>query len=271
MSVGVIDDPRPFMSQPHGSSDDLNKEDRGTARGVKEWRAWGDMLVREKDVNFHLILIIALLFSVLASVDTATGQECGPGCPVCSGKAVGDLLPPATVRCSGLYIPDGEEETTVLNLRYGVVSWMDAGIGYAVDTEEIIWSVRVQPIAQDLDGWRPAFVLGTGSVQTGGSDQSGYIQIAKTLEIVEGSLGISLAGGYATDLPDWREDWGLGTLTLTLFDRVSPFYTYDGVNSHVGLSFFATDWLTLTGYALEMEEPAVSVGIQWGFGEKEDE
>ena len=222
-------------------------------------------------MRFHVVLTITALFCVLASVDTAAGQECGPGCPACSGKAVGDLLPPATVRGSGLYIPDGEEETTVLNLRYGLVSWMDAGIGYAVDTEEIIWSVRVEPIPQDLEGWRPALVLGTGSVQTGGSDQSGYVQIAKTLEIIEGNLGISLAGGYATDLPDSREDWGLGTFTLTLFDRASPFYTYDGVNSHVGLSFFATDWLTLTGYSLEMGEPATSVSIQWGFGDKEDE
>lgn len=217
------------------------------------------------------ILIIALALCVLASVGTASGQECGPGCPVCSGKAVGDLLPPAAVLGSGLYIPNGEEETAVLSLRYGLVSWLDAGIGYAVDTEEIIWSVRVEPIAQDLEGWRPALVLGTGSVQTGGSDQSGYAQIAKTLEIIEGRLGITLTGGYATDLPDMREDWGLGTFTLTLFDRVSPFYTYDGVNSHVGLSLFATDWLTLTGYVVEMEEPAASVGTQWRFGQKEDE
>ena len=217
------------------------------------------------------ILIIALALCVLASVGTASGQECGPGCPVCSGKAVGDLLPPAAVLGSGLYIPNGEEETAVLSLRYGLVSWLDAGIGYAVDTEEIIWSVRVEPIAQDLEGWRPALVLGTGSVQTGGSDQSGYAQIAKTLEIIEGRLGITLTGGYATDLPDMREDWGLGTFTLTLFDRVSPFYTYDGVNLHVGLSLFATDWLTLTGYVVEMEEPAASVGTQWRFGQKEDE
>jgi hypothetical protein len=173
------------------------------------------------------------------------------------------LLPPATVLGSGLYIPDGEEETTVLKLRYGVVSWMDAGIGYAVDTEELLWSVRVQPIGEDYESWRPALVLGTGSVQTGGSDQSAYVQIAKSLEVVEGLFGISAAGGYATDLPDAEENWGLGALAVTLYDRVSPFYTYDGVSSHAGLSFFATDWLTLSGYALEMEEAAVSASLQW--------
>ncbi|MFH1314250.1 MAG: hypothetical protein ABIJ00_13625 [Candidatus Eisenbacteria bacterium] len=218
-------------------------------------------------MKFHVILIVALLFCALSSVDTAMGQECGPGCPVCSGKAAGNLLPPTTLLGSGLYIPNGEEETAVFKLRYGVISWMDAGVGYAVDTEEFIWSVRVEPIAEDSDGWRPALVLGTGSVQTGGSDQSGYIQIAKTREIVEGIFGISASGGYATDLPDMREDWGLGSFTATLFDRVSPFYTYDGASSHAGLSFFATDWLTLTGYALEMEETAVSASLQWCIGE----
>ena len=216
-------------------------------------------------------LILAALFLILVSTEAARGQQCGPGCPACSGKAVGDLLPPATVLGSGLYIPDGEEETAVFQFRYGLFSWMDVGMGYALDTEETIWSVRVQPIAQDQNGWRPALILGTGSVQTGGNDQSGYIQLIKTVEIVEGGLGITLAGGYATDLPDVEEEWGLGTLSMTLFDRASPFYTYDGINSHIGLSLFAKEWLTLTGYYLEMEESALSASIQWGFGESLDD
>ncbi|MCJ2512498.1 MAG: hypothetical protein LN409_03995 [Candidatus Thermoplasmatota archaeon] len=222
-------------------------------------------------MRFKRVLTVTLFLSVLVVAGSARGQECGPGCPACSGKATGDLLPPAAVLGSGLFIPDGEDETAVLKLRYGLLSWMDIGIGYALDAEEMTWSARVQPIAQDRDGWRPALILGTGSVQTGGSDQSAYVQIAKTLEIIEGRLGISMAGGYATDLPDLREDWGLASLSLTLFDRVSPFYSYDGVNSHVGLSFFATEWLTLIGYALEMEDLAVSVSVQWELGEKEDE
>ena len=217
----------------------------------------------------NAILVLATLFVGLVSTQAARGQQCGPGCPACSGKAVGDLLSQARISGSSLYIPDGEEETAVFNLRYGLFSWMDAGVGYALDAEEAIWSVRVQPIAQDQDGWRPALILATGSVQTGGSDQSGYIQLAKTLEIVEGRLGISLAGGYATDLPDLEEDWGLGTFSMTLYDRASPFYTYDGINSHIGLSLFATDWLTLTGYVREMEEPALSANVQWDFGENE--
>jgi len=222
-------------------------------------------------VRFQLILVLASLFLAVASVETATGQQCGPACPVCSGKAVGDLLAPTTLFGSALYIPDGEEETTVFNLRYGLFSWMDAGIGYAVDAEEIIWSVRFAPITQDVEGWRPALILGTGSVQARGADQSAFVVLAKTMEIIEGRFGVGLAGGYATDLPDFEEDWRLGTLTLTFFDRVSSFYTYDGINSHFGLAVFATDWLTLTGYYLEFEEPGIMAAVQWGPGGEEDE
>ncbi|MFC1800280.1 hypothetical protein ACFL2Z_05190, partial [Candidatus Eisenbacteria bacterium] len=166
-------------------------------------------------MRFYLILVLVSLFSVMASVDTATGQQCGPACPVCSGKAVGDLLAPATLFGSALYIPDGEEETAVMSLRYGLFAWMDAGIGYAVEAEEITWSVRFAPITQDFEGWRPALILGTGSVQTGGSDQSAFAILAKTMEIIEGRFGVGLSAGYATDLPDFEEDWGLGTVTLT--------------------------------------------------------
>ena len=210
--------------------------------------------------------IFMFLWIVVLSADLAWGQECGPGCPACSGKATGDLLPPGTFFGSALYIPDGEDESRVVRLRYGVFSWMDVGIGYGLDEEETIWSVRVQPIKQDQDGWRPALIIGTGSVQTGGNDQSAYVQLAKTIAIVEGRMEMSLAAGYATDLPDLEEDWFLGTVSMLLFDKVSPFYSYDGINSHAGLSFSATDWLSLTAYALEMEELALSAGVQWRFG-----
>lgn len=220
------------------------------------------------------IVLISILIA-LVSVENAGAQACGPGCPACSGKAVGDLLPPKTLLLSGMYIPRGEEERAVFNLRYGLQSWIDAGIGYAVAAEdggdEIIWSVRVEPLAQDLEGWRPALILGTGSVQVGGSDQSAFVQLVKTREVVESRFGITAAIGYATDIPDFEENWLLATFSVTLYDRVSPLYIYDGINSHLGISFFPVEWLILTGYYLEMEEPAVSVGLQWDFGEEEEE
>ena len=139
-------------------------------------------------MHLKTTLTASLLLAAMVIAAPAYGQECGPGCPACSGKATGDLLAPGTLLASGLFIPDGEEETIVTKLGYGVVSWLDVGIGYTVDTEEVIWSARVQPIAQDRDGWQPALIVGTGSVQTGGSDQSVYAQLAKSVEIVEGRL-----------------------------------------------------------------------------------
>ena len=222
-------------------------------------------------MKFSTNLMLALILAVFVSGEAAIGQQCGPGCPACSGKTMGDLQSPKTILGSGLFIPDGDEETSVYQIRYGPVPWADMGLGYALKSEEVIWSLRLQPIAQDFDGWRPALIVGTGSVQTGGSDQSAYIQLSKTLEIVQDRLGINLAGGYATDLPDIEKDWGLGSFSLTLFDRVSPFYTYDGINSHLGLSYVATEWLTLSGYSLEMENAALSVQFEWSFGTQDEE
>ena len=105
-------------------------------------------------MHLKTTLTASLLLAAMVIAAPAYGQECGPGCPACSGKATGDLLAPGTLLASGLFIPDGEEETIVTKLGYGVVSWLDVGIGYAIDTEEVIWSARVQPIAQDRDGWQ---------------------------------------------------------------------------------------------------------------------
>ncbi len=219
-----------------------------------------------KRTIYHILSAAFLLMLVVTQ--SAMAQQCGPGCPACSGKSLGELLGPNTIMGSVLFVPDGEEETAVYNLRYGVFTWLDVGIGYAQDQEEVIWSVRVQPMKQDPEGWRPALILGVGSVQTGGADQSAYIQLTKKFELVEHKFSIGLSGGYATDMPDFDEDWGLGTLSLTFYDKLSPFYTYDGINSHLGLTWFATDWLNLTGFYLEMENPAVSAAVQWTFGGK---
>lgn len=213
----------------------------------------------------NLSCLISLL--IFFFVAPAAAQQCGPGCPACSGKVLGDLLGRNTIMGSILFIPDGEEETAVYNLRYGIFDWFDVGIGYAQDQEEVIWSARVQPVKQDPKGWRPALIVGVGSVQTGGADQSAYIQLTKAFEIVEEKFSIGLSGGYATDMPGFDEDWGLGTLSLTFYEKLSPFYTYDGINSHLGLTWLATDWLNLTGFYLEMEEPAVSATVQWSFGQ----
>jgi hypothetical protein len=84
-----------------------------------------------------------------------------------------------------MFIPTGEDETGVLNLRAGVTSWLDLGLGYTAKSKKLIWSVRWQPLAEDESSWRPAVILGTGSIQTGKSDQSIFIQLTKAFDISE--------------------------------------------------------------------------------------
>ncbi|MCP4546926.1 MAG: hypothetical protein GY835_10725 [bacterium] len=51
---------------------------------------------------------------------------------------------------------------------------------------------------------------------------SGYIQAPKTLEIAPRKLEINLAGGFATDIPDFREAWP-GHLFGNAPAQVQPF------------------------------------------------
>ena len=67
---------------------------------------------------------------------------------------------------------DGNEATVTIDVILVNVAPMVEDDGYTVDEEEVIWSVRFAPITQDQDGWRPGLILGTGSVQARGSDQS---------------------------------------------------------------------------------------------------
>ncbi|MDF1543848.1 MAG: hypothetical protein P1R58_01955 [bacterium] len=61
-----------------------------------------------------------------------------------------------------------------MNARVGIYRRLDAGVGYAVDTEKLLWSARFQPLYDQSAIWRPGLILGTGSVQAGGSDQAAY-------------------------------------------------------------------------------------------------
>ena len=97
----------------------------------------------KKMTKLKCIVWMAAMLAMIAFGQIANAQQCGPGCPACSGKAIGDLLPPNTIFGSGLFIPNGEDETAVYNVRYGLFSWLDIGVGYAQEADEIIWSARV--------------------------------------------------------------------------------------------------------------------------------
>jgi len=209
--------------------------------------------------NYTLLIIFLFVF-----IGQIYAQQCGPGCPVCSGtgSSTGALVSPGTVIPSYLYIPNGEEEKGVFNIRGGVTSWLDVGLGYTVEAEKVIWSARLQPLQESEDSWRPAVILGTGSVQTGGNDQSLYLLLSKSWEFNE-TFSARISAGAASLMPDFDKLYGLAGLTLTITERWSPFISYDGINFHPGLSWVPTDWLTVAAILVESKEPAVSVGLRY--------
>jgi len=199
-------------------------------------------------------------------VINAPAQECGPGCPICSGSgsSTGALLSSGAMVSTIMSIPNGEDETAVLNLRAGLASWLDIGLGYTVKSKEPIWSVRFQPIAEDKSSWRPAVILGTGSVQTGGNDQSVFIQFTKAFDFSE-EIAVRFSIGAASLLPELDQAYFLANLTMNVTECWSPFSSYDGRNFHLGLSWIPKDWLFIAGLMVEMKFPAILVGYRWSF------
>ena len=207
------------------------------------------------------ICVSLLLVFLFAGITFA--QECGPNCPVCSGVGGNDgaLLSQRSVMISFLSIPTADEERTVFKTRNGRFGWLDAGIGYAVRTEKVLWSVRTQPVLEQEDGWKPGLILGSGSVQTGGSDQSVYAQLLKSWEISE-VFGLRLSAGAATLAPDFDETYGLAGITASVNERYAAFVNYDGKSYHEGISWIPSDWLTLSFLMVETEFPAISLGFK---------
>jgi hypothetical protein len=222
--------------------------------------AKSDLGVKELNMKtITTILAIILLFGGMAYA-----QECGPSCPVCTGagSSEGALLSRNAVIASVISIPDAEEERAVFNIRYGFLDWVDAGVGYAARTEKMLWNLRVQPIPEKKGNWQPALILGTGSVQIGGSDQSLYAQLIKSWDI-DKTFSLSLSAGTATLLPDFDEVYGLAGITGNILDRFSVFANYDGISYHEGVSWIVLDWLTASFLMVESESPAVSVSFKW--------
>lgn len=211
----------------------------------------------------NLIIVFIAIFGF--AINTLA-QVCGPGCPVCSGsgQSTGALISPGTLISTAIAIPGGEDETAVFNFRAGVTSWLDVGFGYTVESEKFIWSIRLEPISENEESWRPAVILGTGSVQTGRSDQSAFIQVTKAFEFSE-IFSARFSVGAATLLPDFDKEYFLAGITMTITERWSPFINYDGINYHLGLSFLPNDWLFITGIMVEMKYPAIMVGFRWAF------
>ncbi|MCP4582221.1 MAG: hypothetical protein GY839_11450 [candidate division Zixibacteria bacterium] len=95
--------------------------------------------------------------------------------------------------------------------------------------------MKAQPVLEQEDGWRPGIILGTGSVQAGGSDQSIFAQFIKSWEINE-SFSLQLSTGAATLVPDFDEAYGLAGITTNFYERYAIFANYDGKSFHEGVS-----------------------------------
>lgn len=210
-----------------------------------------------KQTIFVLLLLVLIASPVVA-------QECGPGCPTCSGSGnnASALLATGDVAFSYLFVPDGEEETSILNLRTGITSWMDAGLGYGFKGEKVIWNLRIQALGESEAIWRPALLVGTGSVQTGKSDQSLYVQAVKSFKLTKSST-LRLSAGAVSLIPDFDEVYGLAGATVSYNKSFSVFVNYDGKAAHPGISWNPYSWLTIAGILIESETPALNIGLKF--------
>jgi len=213
---------------------------------------------------FQVFVIIAGMFFISSK---AYSQECGPNCPACSGGSSGGIIAKNNLLVSALAMPTSDDEYAVANIRYGVLNWMDAGVGYAFKAKDPIWSLRIQPLAENEDKWYPGVIVGTGSVRTGGSDQSVYGMITKTVEFSE-SFALQGYVGAASVFKDFENPFFLSGLSAIFLEKLTVFGSYDGLNFHEGLAWTATDNLTLSAMMIETRYPSLSVSYRFDLGKK---
>jgi len=206
-----------------------------------------------------MINIVIILLSSIVSA-----QECGPMCPVCSGSSDGSLLDAQSFLFTTTNIPGGKEEKSVLNVRYGVFPRFDVGAGYTVKSDKVIWNARFEAFREDGDSWIPGFILGSGSVRTGSSDQSLYLHVTKSWEFSE-DFAVRMTTGAATLVPEYDKVYGLAGMTTSIYEKFSPFVNYDGKNFHEGIAWIPLNWLTVSVLMIESKEPALSAGLRWSY------
>lgn len=213
---------------------------------------------------FQVFVIIAGMFFISSK---AYSQECGPNCPACSGGSSGGIIAKNNLFVSVLGIPASDDEYAVANLRYGVFNWMDVGVGYAFKAKNPIWSVRIKPLSENEDKWYPGIIIGTGSVRTGGSDQSVYGMLTKTVEFSE-KFALQGYVGAASVFKDFENPFFLSGLSAIFLEKFTVFGSYDGKNFHEGIAWTATDNLTLSGLLIETRYPSLSVSYRFDLGKK---
>jgi hypothetical protein len=203
---------------------------------------------------------IIILFFVIIGVNEIYAQGCGPNCPACSGTIDGSLLAPKTLSLQGLYMPTAEDEQGITSLRYGLFKWLDAGVGYAFNAQKIIWNARIQPLTEKKDGWRPGIVLGTGSIRTGDSDQSFYVNFLKSREFSE-KFSITASAGAASLATDIDKIYGIGNVSATFSEKYTVYVNFDGINFHEGFAWTVNNWLTTGFMMIESKYPSLTLSL----------
>jgi hypothetical protein len=204
------------------------------------------------------LLFISALILVFNSVILAQG--CGPNCPACSGTTDGNLISAKSLSLQGMYIPTGEEEFGIMSLKYGAFDWMDLGIAYTFKAEKIIWNARLQVIKQNEDNWKPNIILGTGSIRTGSSDQSIYVNVLKTKEFSE-NFAMSVSGGVASLASEIDKIYGIGNVSFIFMEKITTFVNFDGISFHEGIMWTVNDWFTAGFMMIESKDPAITVNF----------
>ena len=215
----------------------------------------------------NLVKVSVALTVMFFIANKSYAQECGPNCPACSGGSSGGLIAKNNLVVSALGMPTSDDEYAVANLRYGVFKWLDGGVGYGFKAKQPIWSLRVQPLAEKEGKWYPGIIIGTGSVRTGGNDQSVYAMLTKTVEFSE-KFALQGYVGAASIFKDFNRPFFLTGLSVIIMEKFTLFGSYDGKNFHEGFSWATTDKLTLSALMVETRYPALSVSYKFDFGKK---
>jgi hypothetical protein len=205
------------------------------------------------------IFLALIALSIISSFSYA--QDCGPNCPLCSGSGLNTegMLIPGTIFANVLFVPDGEE-TVVSTLKFATHKRLNIGIGYINKSEAFIWNARLL-LLQEKEKF-PGFVVGTGSVRMGGSDQSVFFSATKNFEE---NLGIPLriSVGAASIVPDFNEIYFIGTVSYLIKEVLFPFVSYDGINPHYGATLQLFKNFTIGAYYIEKEYLGFSAGLRF--------
>ncbi len=206
-----------------------------------------------------VVFILTILLLLCSSIIIA--QECGPNCPICSGSGSNteSLLAKGVWLGNALMVPGGED-TFIPTFKTAIHDRIDIGFGYLNKSREAIWSVRVLLFPERERS--PGLIAGSGSVRMGGSDQSVFITATKNFED-NIQIPIRLSLGTASVLPDMDIYYFIGTASYLYKEKLFPFITYDGINTHYGVSYILLEKINIGLLYLENERFGLSAGIRF--------